>query len=92
MSRMDLPLGRRAVCKSLLLMLGSAMMPNAGTVRKLQRSDRDVKVARDNCYMEVQKTTWIDDQLWEYRCEICCAGGVCETVGCQWEPAGATPA
>jgi len=33
---MDLPLGRRAVCKSFLLMLGSAMMPNAGTVSKLQ--------------------------------------------------------
>lgn len=43
---------------------------------------------RDNCYWVTRQTTIRDGRRWEYRCEICCAGGVCETVACAWIDAG----
>lgn len=43
---------------------------------------------RDYCYWESRQATVINGRRWEYRCEICCAGGVCETVQCSWVDVG----
>ena len=41
-------------------------------------------VAFDNCFWETRQTVCSGGRLLKYRCEVCCAGGVCETVQCVW--------
>ncbi|HUG15873.1 MAG TPA: hypothetical protein VMM78_12755 [Thermomicrobiales bacterium] len=40
--------------------------------------------AEDQCYWQTHTTTCSGGRLLAYRCEICCAGGNCETVQCGW--------
>lgn len=42
----------------------------------------------DACYWETRRTTIINGRRWEYRYEVCCAGGTCETVRCTWVDVG----
>ena len=42
----------------------------------------------DVCYWETRRTTILNGRRWEYRCEVCCAGGACETVRCTWVDVG----
>lgn len=42
----------------------------------------------DTCFWETRQVTCNNGRRREYRCEVCCAGGVCETVQCLWVDAG----
>lgn len=44
--------------------------------------------ALDNCYWQTMSTVCVSGRRWAYRCEICCAGGSCETVQCLWVDIG----
>jgi len=44
--------------------------------------------ALDNCYWETRQTACFDGRKRQYRCEVCCAGGVCQTVQCVWVDVG----
>lgn len=71
-------------------------MLNAGlaAVSGLLLSDRRggsktvAAASEDFCYWETRQTQCVDGRLMAYRCEICCAGGSCETVQCAWFDSG----
>jgi hypothetical protein len=42
----------------------------------------------DTCYWQSYQTVCSGGRKKQYRCEICCAGGVCETVQCLWVDVG----
>ena len=44
--------------------------------------------AFDQCYWQTMYTSCIGGRLMAYRCEICCAGGSCETIQCLWVDTG----
>jgi hypothetical protein len=48
----------------------------------------DDALLRDVCYWEIRSSKCINDRRLEYRCEVCCAGGVCELVQCGWFDVG----
>jgi hypothetical protein len=45
--------------------------------------DPDAQVV-DVCHWEMHQTTCSGGRKLQRRCEICCAGGSCETVRCVW--------
>ena len=45
--------------------------------------------ALDNCFWQKQfGPSCVGGQLREYWCFKCCAGGVCETLWCEWRVVG----
>jgi hypothetical protein len=76
---------RRVTRRRFMVMAASLI---AGIVGMSTRSD-DVRgkvvaaSARDVCYWEdVGVPICIGGRTYQQRCEVCCAGGVCETVQC----------
>jgi len=64
--------------------IGVGAAAGSGSSRASSETPDSSAVLRDHCYWESRQQTIIDGHRWEYRCEICCAGGVCETVQCTW--------
>ena len=63
----------------------TALLATPKTMAKnVSSSDGPELNLRDHCYWVTKQTAISDGRRWEYRCEICCAGGVCEVVGCTW--------
>lgn len=42
----------------------------------------------DNCFWEMTGQVCITNQLRQRWCYICCSGGICETVYCEWRLVG----
>jgi hypothetical protein len=73
-------LSRRAlIATASALAAGAASRPRAGA----KQDDPSAQVI-DVCYWEPQQTICSGGRKLQRRCEICCAGGSCETVRCLW--------
>ena len=57
-----------------------------GGSRRLAQATDDER--RDVCYWETRSSQCSNGRRLEYRCEVCCAGGICETVRCGWFDVG----
>lgn len=65
-----------------------ATVASISTVRGGTSGDDDADALLDVCYWETVQTKCSNGRRLEYRCEVCCAGGVCETVQCVWYDVG----
>ena len=76
--------GKRRVSRRTFLTIGTGALTGALVNRLWFRRTGVSATPRDNCYWQSYQTVCINHQLRQYRCEICCAGGVCEQVRCAW--------
>ncbi len=79
----------RRMTRRTLLGLGVSTLAALGGIRATQqRAEAGDVGTLDVCYWETRAVECSDGRKLEYRCEVCCAGGVCETVQCGWFDAG----
>lgn len=86
-SNLFLPFDRQVSRRAVLAAMVVAVAPGAAITRSATvfgGSPGSDDTVEDVCYRETQRTKCSDGRRLEYRCEICCAGGVCETVQCLW--------
>lgn len=88
-SSLFLPLERRITRRDMLLGLAAsgiaagAAFTSYSTARGRSSSGDDDELL-DVCYWETVDTMCSNGRRLQYRCEVCCAGGICETVRCLW--------